>query len=374
MVIHFSILALIIILSLIYEKRIRTAKIDAALTGDGGYIFKSQLLPWLILFIYISILAGLRTDVNDSLVYIEMFDKIKPSWDTIRTIISDSSQDKGFFIIGALFKIYISKDYHWWFFTVASFCSVCFVHVFRRYSVSFFDACFFFFCTTLYFNFFSMMRQWLAVAIYLLAIKYIHKKKLIPYIIVCLIAAQFHTSAYVMIIVYFLVKGEAWSKKQVIIVLGSIAILLFLNPLLTSLSSSSEGIVNEYANKALESNAGASIIRPIIYSIPVIISFWLRKNISDSFASILINMALINFILNILAVFTNGLYVIRLAVYFSVLVTLLYPFLLNVVLKDNKYQRIIKSGYYILYFAYYCYQMTYSNSWYFYSDILGGFY
>lgn len=48
----------------------------------------------------------------------------------------------------------------------------------------------------------NIMRQWMACAIFLYAFKYIHQKRLIKYLFFCLVAAMFHNSALLMVVLY----------------------------------------------------------------------------------------------------------------------------------------------------------------------------
>lgn len=68
------------------------------------------------------------------------------------------------------------------------------------------------FCAPYFFEFFSGMRQMLAVAIFLYSIKYIKQRKIIPYIILNLIGASFHSSSLVFLPVYFLYNKKITLK------------------------------------------------------------------------------------------------------------------------------------------------------------------
>ena len=110
MLLHFSILGLILILSFFYENRIKESKVPVALEGGDYYSTKTYYLPWIVLFALITFYACVRSEVNDTFVYRSVFTELKPSWDNINTIIDDTSKDKGFYILQNLFKMYISCD------------------------------------------------------------------------------------------------------------------------------------------------------------------------------------------------------------------------------------------------------------------------
>ena len=373
MALHLSILVLLIILSYFFENKIRTKKVAAALSESGDYHFKSDLAPWIIFFGVLTFLSYARTDTNDTMVYRSMFNFLDPSWDNIITVLGDDSKEKGFHILQNIFKMYISTDYHMWFLFFAAIDSAILIHVLRKEAVSFSDATFFFFASTLYFNYFSMMRQWFAVCLVFAGITYLKRDKFIPFLLLCLFAAQFHSSAYIMIPVYFLVRGVAWGRKQTSIILVFTLSMMFLQPILESLENS--GTTYDYVATTMMGNNGSSIIRPIIAIVPVALAYIYRKNINpnDRVINICINMSLLNFMLNLLAVFTSALYVVRLSMYMNIYNVILYPYLLNVALKDDKNQGLIKMGFYIMYFALYMYEMNNSGAFPYYSNIIGYF-
>ena len=141
--------------------------------------------------------------MNDTSVYISSFLNAPSSWDAFVSSLRGDIRYSGTNAIEILFKMFISEDYHIWFLAWAVVESCLFVNVLRRESVSFLDACFYFFTSTLYYNYFSMMRQWMAVAILFWGARYLRDDKMIKYFLVCLAAAVFHTSALIMIPVYF---------------------------------------------------------------------------------------------------------------------------------------------------------------------------
>lgn len=371
MIIHFSILVLILIVSAFYEHQFRANKIRVIANGGTASDYLGSIIPWLIVFGYIAFLAGMRSSMNDTEAYRDSFNSLEPSWDGIWNAITGDIKDKGFPIAMHLFKMYISKDFHAWFFAFALVESLIFVFVLRRESVSFLDACFFFFASTTYFNYFSMMRQWLAISIVFWAIKFIKNRKFIPYLLFCLLAAQFHTSAYFMIPVYFIVAGKAWNKKQVgIIALFSIT-LVFLRPLLRALESVSGDSTYGYVVDSMSMGTGSSWIRIPIALVPVILSYIYREKIvKDRIANICTNMAVLQLLVLIIASVTSGIFIGRMSVYFGVFNVLLFPYLLNIVM-DGENRNWIKPLFYLGYFAFYVFQMKYSGAFFYGSDIIG---
>lgn len=373
MLLHLSVLAMILLLSLVFENRIRTEKLVPVLGGESVNKRNSMLLVWVLFFALITFYASVRRYTNDTDVYVYLFNLVDPSWDNIRTIITDTSKDKGFYILQNLFKMYISKDFHMWFLFIASIESVIYISVFRKRAVSFLDSMYFFFCAMLYFNYFSMMRQWFAVSITFLGISFLEKKKFIPFLLICVFAAQFHNSAFFIIPVYFLVGGVPWGKKQISLIGIFACLMLFLQPILSATESATQGSTYSYVVSTMASNNGSSIIRPIIAVVPVVLAFLARDRMvgKDKTIDICTNFSLLNFLLSFMAVFTSGLYLTRLSTYFNIYNVILYPYLLNVVYKDRPNEKLIKTGFYIFYFAFYMFDMTNSSAFPYFSDVIG---
>lgn len=185
-----------------WEKKIRYRKLCCVYQGTP-YAYRGPIAPWVLVFGYLALLSGMRSGMNDTSVYISSFLNAPSSWDAFVSSLRGDIRYSGTNAIEILFKMFISEDYHIWFLAWAVVESCLFVNVLRRESVSFLDACFYFFTSTLYYNYFSMMRQWMAVAILFWGARYLRDDKMIKYFLVCLAAAVFHTSALIMIPVYF---------------------------------------------------------------------------------------------------------------------------------------------------------------------------
>lgn len=367
MVIHFSILAVILAVSFLWEKGTKANKIKFP-----SYIM--PITPWLIIFGYIAFLAAMRTGMNDTSVYVASFKDASGTIQSALEVLLGDGKDKGFYFFTEVFKLLVSDNYHMWFAFFSIVESLCFVYILRKESISILDSCFFFFTSALYYNYFSMMRQWFAVALFFLAFKWLKQKKFIPYLIICLIAAQFHNSAYLCIPIYFLLHDRPFCNKQLIYTFIVAVSLLMLNPLLETLETSSS--TYSYVFDTMSQSTGSSPIRIIIAAVPIILSFLYRKKIwfiSNKSLNIALNMSMINLLLNIVASFTSGLYLIRMSAYFNVFNMLLFPFILEIILKGNN-KKIIKIGFFVFYFLFFIYQMSYQGAWGYSSDILGRYY
>ena len=109
MLIHFSILGVILITCLVFEKNNKNYALSRVARNEP---FKTQFLPWLLIFGYIAFLAAMRTNSNDSTVYISSFNNLEASWQAFWNRISTAEEGKdwAFGAVGILFKMFILKS------------------------------------------------------------------------------------------------------------------------------------------------------------------------------------------------------------------------------------------------------------------------
>ena len=77
---------------------------------------------------------------------------------------------------------------------------------------------------TFYLSFFNTMRQNLACAILLLAIPYVRKKKLIPFLIAVTIAGLIHLSSFAFVFIYLFAHIKLTPKKVIVIAVAFLAL------------------------------------------------------------------------------------------------------------------------------------------------------
>ena len=360
---HFSILFVILFSAAIWEKQIRSNKLRALNEGDM-YSYKGSLMPWVLTFGYLTVLAGMRSGMNDTFLYIYSFITAPATWNAFFDSLHGDIRYLGTNAIEILFKILVSKDYHVWFLSWAFVESCLFINVLRRESVSFLDACFFFFASTLYYNYFSMMRQWMAVAIVFWGSRYLRDGKLIKYCITCLIAAVFHASALFMIPVFFIARNKVWGKSQLFVTVVFSIVVFTLKPFLSSLDSITDGTTYDYVIDTMKNGSGSSFVRVFIAAVPVVLAYMVRDGEHPMMINISINMSLLNLFLTILASMTSGLFVIRMSTFMAIYGCILFPYLLN-----TSWPKI-KPFYYSLYLLFFIYQTSHMGAWGYKSDVL----
>jgi len=114
--------------------------------------------------------------------------------------------------------------------------------------------------------FFSGLRQSIAMAIVIMAFRFIKEKKIIPYIIMILIAFGFHQSAIIMLLLYPLYHAKITKKWLIVIVPLMIMIFIFKNQIFSSLILISSKYAERY-NEITSTGAYSILILLFLFDI-----------------------------------------------------------------------------------------------------------
>jgi transmembrane protein EpsG len=178
------------------------------------------------------------------------------------------------------------------------------------------------------------IRQCMAAAIIFVATKYILEGKFLKFLLVVLGASFIHQTALILIPTYFIVRRKAWTKTTYLIL--GLGVLLaacfnqFSNVMFSALSDTQYGHYSDFAA------GGASIMRPIIGLVPVIIAYFGRDKLRALWpeSDYIVNLALLDVIFLILA--TKNWLFNRLDIYFGLYQLILISWILSLFIKKQQ--------------------------------------
>ena len=190
-------------------------------------------------------------------------------------------------------------------------------------------------------------------------------KKYIPALITVLIASRFHQSALLVIPMIFIVQGEPWNFKTMLVILLAVLAIVYVEQFTTFLDEALEE--TQYSNVVTDwqswGDDGTNPIRVLIYSLPAILSFiglrYIREE-NDIVINFATNMSIIAAGLYLISMVTSGIFVGRLPIYASLYSQgILLPWEIDHMFNQRS-SRIMKLGMILFYLAFYIYQM---NAW-----------
>lgn len=285
----------------------------------------------LLLAIPLIIIAAQRGYFADTSLYIINFNNMPDSVSEISSYMQTVQKDELFSFVSLIIKVFITKNYEVYLGILATFQMLVLAKIFRKYSTDFFMSMFLFVASTDYLSWmFNGLRQFTAVCIILLAFNFILTKKYLFAILIILFASFFHGSALLVIPFIFIVQGKAWNKKTLLFLFGVIIAVSFVDQFTDILDTALSD--TQYKNVVSEWNQwnddGTNILRVLVYSVPAFISLYGKKIIdksNDNVINICTNMSIASAGIYFVSMFTSGVFIGRLPIYFSLFSYILLP-------------------------------------------------
>ena len=169
----------------------------------------------------IILIVGLRSDRtgNDTIGYVKNFLTINTvSWENMATV---HHKDTGYYVFVKLIRTF--TDSRVLFLLITATASLVGVFdLIKRNSKSPLLALFFYVTLGNFLFVLTGIRQAIAMSICMFAVRFIQNKKLIPFLLLILLAAQFHHSAYIFVIMYFLGRKKVTAMSVIVNILVTI--------------------------------------------------------------------------------------------------------------------------------------------------------
>ena len=333
----------------------------------------SKLEAFLVMFPLVFFI-GLRSRGADTTTYISSYNLLPVGFKVaIHTLLDFSKRETLFEAYGIFMKTIFGSNYTPYLFGIAAGSGYAITKVLRRYSDAFFTSTILFMLWGTWAWMFNGIRQFWAVSITFLGLRFIDEDKPVQYLIIVLIASRIHATALLMIPIYFIVRGNPWELKTLVTIIFAISIILSSNHFLGILVTAMEGM--DYGNiltsEYFINDNGSHPIRTVLYSIPTVLAFMERetiKNCGSGIIKICVNMSIICVCFSAIANVTSGLYFGRLPIYFSIYNMILLPWIFCHT--DVREQKGWIPAIMILYTAFYIYEHYFYGFYRYTSEIL----
>ena len=300
-----------------------------------------------------------RGNVGDTYAYIDSFQKMPTVFSEIGPYLDTVTKDRGFYFCSALIKCVIGNREKIYFLILATIQSFFLFRTYRKYSTRFLISFFLFIVSADYVSWmFNGVRQFTAATLVFACFPWILEKKYIRTIIVILLASLIHGSTLILLPFVFIVQGKAWNKKTLFFILGVIAIVTFADRFTNILDTLliDTQYENSLNNLEIEDN-GTNVLRVLVYSMPTILSLIGLRFIKDEnnpVINICTNMSIVAAGFYIISMFTSGILIGRLPVYFSLYNYILLPWEIDHMFTKRSAQLVylIMIGAYLIYYYY----------------------
>lgn len=202
------------------------------------------------------------------------------------------------------------------------------------------------------------MRQYMAAGILVCGTRFLFSKKrgaFLKYAVFVFAAYCMHTSALIMLPIFFVVRRKAWKKSSYILIFLSVVAVLGFDTFLPSFLGALENTTyssyatNGWFTSGLE--GGSSIMRVAVSAAPIVVAYLNKERMKmlGFIGDILVNIAFINVAINIVALY-NWIFA-RFAIYLMLYYIIFTAWVVNYAVKPHD-RAVYVTGTVILYFIY----------------------
>ena len=203
------------------------------------------------------------------------------------------------------------------------------------------------------------VRQAMVAAILFAATHFIVKGKFIPYAIVVAIFSTMHSSAMIMIPVYFIARQEAWSKQtKIIICLATVGFLCFYQIMPAVFDTLGDSSYGEYEEIITQGGGGSSFMRVIVNAVPIVLAYIKRDKLKELWpeSNVFVNMSLINLIFITFALY-NWIFA-RFQIYFQLYNFVLLPYIIKNCFSRREERDLVYYCFIVCYFIFFYYEQV----------------
>jgi len=236
--------------------------------------------------------------------------------------------------------------------------------VYRRYTSDYWMCIFLFVASTDYLSWVhNGMRQFIAVTMIFACFTWMLEKRYVPLIGMILLASTIHGSALLMIPVVFIVQGEAWNFKTLLMLVATAVIVVFVDrftPILNDLLQETQ-YDDMMTNEIWAQDDGTNIIRVLVYSAPALLSLLgLRfvRAANDPVINICVNCSIVTMAFYLIAAVSSGIYIGRLPIYTTLQGYIAVPWLIDRIF-EKKSAQLVTIAMVMLFAVFFFYQMRF---------------
>lgn len=342
-----------------FSSPVRTTTNSTLLTYRPTPIKPNKLMVFCAL-VSLVLVSGLRVNIGDTFFYMHIYDTQDFTWEYIL-----AQKDIGFGILQMLLKN-ISTDSQIMVFTTALITNVLVILVLYKYSRMIELSLYVYITGGMFLVTMNGIRQTLAAAILFAATKFLISGDWKKYMLIVLFASFFHSSALILVPIYFIVRSKAWSKATIILLLVAVLIVIGFDQFTAILFSAIEN--TQYGEYQNVNEGGANIIRVLVDVFPLAIAFFARDKFRSIFpgSDYIVNMSLIGFVFGIIS--TQNWIFARFGLYFGFYQLILISWIIKLLReKDGK---LLYLGILVCYLIYFFYEHVISLGIQYYSNYL----
>lgn len=325
-----------------------------------------DVLPAILLVLPYIIWAGYRPDnFGDTGLYRYTFQNVGASFSDALDILTSDSKDVGYYALNVLIKMVIGDRDELFFLLIAGFQLLCMALTFRRYTLNYWMCMFLFVASTDYLSWaYNGIRQFMAVTIIFAAMPLLLEKRYISLVAIICLASTIHGSALLMVPIVFIVQGQAWNAKTLMMLAATAVIVVFVDrftPLLNDMLQETQ-YDDMVTNEIWTTDDGTNIIRVLVYSVPALLSLLGLRHVraaNDPVINVCVNCSIVTMAFYLIASVSSGIYIGRLPIYTTLQGYIALPWLIDRIF-EKKSAQLVTVAMVMMFSLFFFYQMHFT--------------
>ena len=196
----------------------------------SGFVFNGKAIYCTLIFIILTLFMGLRAESvgSDVVQYVYRYENTKQliEWGG-KTMV-----EWGYNYLSLFFHDVMCLPFQAFLFFLSAITCSSLAFILYRYSEDVFTSLTLYLTLGCFTMAMSGLRQTLAISILLFSLYFCEKRKIVPFLILCIFAYSMHNSSLIFIIVYFLWGKRLSLKTSIFILIASLSSILFANLLI----------------------------------------------------------------------------------------------------------------------------------------------
>ncbi len=314
----------------------KSSKID--ILSNGRKVYRRENVSFYVVStLILAVFCGLRTSGNDTGCYRLHYENLSSGIDAFEFLRSGQvAQSPGLLFYSSCMRA-IGASTQDFLMVWAIITNSLYLWFIRKYSNNVLFSFFFFLTMGVYGFTMAAMKQTMAVAILMIATDRLLQDKKVGFMFWVFVAMKFHSYAFVYLVLLFL-DFKPWTNKTWVLLAGSFFVALSLRSLMGGIMDVTEALGYNY-DSAEFSGKGVNVFRVAVVSIPLILSYKLRRSIQSNDnrqLNFFVNASMICSMIMFIGLFGTANYFARLANYFLIFQTISLPYLVAFLPKANK--------------------------------------
>lgn len=330
---------------------------------NGKLVERWYFWPAVLMVLPYIIWSGFRGTIADTLLYRIGYLSTEPDLSAIPAVLTDpNGEDVGYSAFVILMRCLIGDNVDLFFLIIAAVQGLCMALTFRRYSDNYWISMFLFVASTDYMSWMmNGMRQFIAVTLMFACFGWLVRKKYVSMILAILFISSFHQSALLMIPIVFIVQGEAWNNKTILMLMVTVVVVAFVDRFTPILNDMLQNTNYDTAlgEEVLSLDNGTNALRVLVYSVPALMSLVGMRYVraaNNPVINVSVNCSIVTMALYLVSMVTSGIFIGRLPIYTTLQGYIAMPWLIDNIF-ETRSAKLVTGMMVLLFCGFYYYQM-----------------